>query len=66
MSLDPGRHHQGLQGNSSECGEGYGAHGVQVPLPNSKSQARLNCTIVYFNAFVVHVRVQVKCGCTVY
>lgn len=47
-------------------GGSCGARGVQVPLPDSKSQALLNCTIIYFNAFVVHVRVQVKYGCIVY
>lgn len=44
----------------------WGACGTGVLLPDSKSQAPLNCTIIYFNAFVVHVRVQVKYGCIVY
>lgn len=43
-----------------------GTWGAGVPLPDSKSQASLSCAIIYFNAFVAHVRVQVKYGCTVY
>jgi hypothetical protein len=44
----------------------WGVCGAGVLLRESKSQAPLNCTIIYFDAFVVHVRVQVKYDCIVY
>lgn len=64
MSLDPGtiRDPRGTAVN----GGLWGTWGAGVLLPDSKSQAPLSCTIIYFNAFAVHVRVQVKYGCIVY
>lgn len=64
-SLDPGTIRD-PKSKSSDCGGLWGAWGVGLPLPDSKSQAPLNCTIIYFNAFAVRVRMQVKYGCIVY
>jgi hypothetical protein len=56
--------HLGLGGPcGAGGGRGHGAHGVQGHLCQvCKSRAPLNCAIIYFNAFVVHIWVRVKYG----